>query len=238
MKKWICLIAIVSILALLLSSCNPEDLLKVDAPFMLQITCVCYSVPGYFQHDIKGFNVDVIETDDYGRTLIYFEGYNWLLNDNASVYVICQKCEDSTIYFYEDINYSWAENADLEKLKEMNDWNHEINNSKLSARKIRVSLDLCLLDQSPLPDDYSSSKFYQSLSELYGIHRDDIVSLDYCGSDCKTQELCIIGLYNDEKYFCIRDTEYNVYIAKIDDTTNLVDTIRALKSASGWHYGS
>ena len=236
MKKIICFIVLVSLLILVLSSCKSEDLLKVDSPHLLQEACVFYSVPGYYTYDLKGVSVDVIETDDYGRTLLYFEGYNCLLNDNASVYVICQKCEDSTVYFYEDINYMWAENSDLDKLKEINDWNHELNTSKLSAREIRVSLDSCLLKRSALPDDYSGEKFYKSLNKLCGIQKDNVAFVEYCDSDGQAQDLCIIGLHNGEKYFCIRDNEYNVYVAKIDDTKNFVDTLRKLKSESGWHY--
>ena len=115
MKKLFCLFLTV---VFLLSFTSCEKLLETNAPHLLQPACVYYSVPGFYQLDLKGVQTEVIETDDYGRTLLYQKKHSRLTDKEEGVYVICQKQSNSTVYFYEDINYAWEnESLDLEKLK-------------------------------------------------------------------------------------------------------------------------
>jgi hypothetical protein len=197
---------------------------------------------------LKGLpSVNVIETDDYGRTLVSYEGYNEFTEKDECVYVICQKYENSTVYFYEDINYEWIgkETTDIEGFKNNNDWGkYFINESKLSGRKIHVSFDMKLVNDSPFSNNPSSSKSFsnekyrKSLSDNCGIEWDSIVSGVDCDWDGNDQVLNVYCLDNGDKYFVITDIEYNTYAAKIEDPYNTHETVRALKEQSGWHYGT
>ena len=154
MKKIFCSFLMVIFILFQLVSCQSEKLLQTNSDHLLLTACVYYSVPGFYQSDLKGASADIVETDDYGRTLVYFEGYNWLTNKNECVYVICQKYSNSTIYFYENNNYTWMHESitDIDNLKKENDWNSNIDESKFSSRRINVSFDLHLVNDSPFTD--------------------------------------------------------------------------------------
>ena len=239
MKKLICSFLIVVIIICPLASCTSESLLKTNSSHLLLQACVHYSVPGFYQSDLKGNSADVVEVDDFGRTLVSFEGYNRFTDKDECVYVICQAYSDSTIYFYEDANYAWMSEPtfNLDDLKKENDWNCELNMLKCSARPIRVSFDLNLVKDFTFPD-FSSNRFYYSLSITYGISKDSIASAINCDWDGHGHLLYALRLNNGEAYFCIVDTEYNTYAAGIESFYDCKDVIRQLKSDSNWHYGS
>lgn len=235
MKKKISLFLIV-IFLLSLTSC--QDLTETNAPHLLQTACVYYSVPGFYQLDLKGIHTEVIETDDFGRTLLYQKKHSRLTDKEEGVYVICQKQSDSTVYFYEDINYAWENEAlDLQKLKEENDWNTELQESKCSSRYIRVSFDLSLISDSPF-EKFDDERFYSSLQRTHGIAEDAIRSVGFCDEDGGSNAVYFINLQNGEKYFCIVDAEYNTYVSKIKDPYNVSNEIINLKRLSNWSYGS
>ena len=238
MKRLFCVVIIIIMFLFPLTSCKAESLLKTNSPHLLLTACVYYSVPGFYQFDLKGNCAEVVDVDDYGRTLVSFEGYNWLTGKQEIVYVVCQKYNDSTIYFYEDSNYTWSSKSivNLETLKKENDWNSVIDESKFSARRINVSFDLCLVNDSPFLD-FSNERFYLSLSEICDISRETVASVAYCDWDGQNQALYLIVLNNDEKLFCIVDVEYNIFTAKIDDPYNFSDAMRSLKQKSNWFYG-
>ena len=240
MKKFICLVLVIVMLLLFLTSCVFDALLKVDSPFLLLTACVRYSVPGFYQSDLKGADTetDVVEVDDYGRTLICYTGYNFLTDKNECVYVICQKHSNSIVYFYENVNYTWAgeSTTDLENFKKKNDWNCAINESKLSSRKVYVSFDLCLVKNSPF-SKISDEDFYLSLSENCGIAQDMIYSVKYCDWDGQNRVLYLIRLENGEQLFCVVDTEYNTFTVEIENSNDFYAELYDLKHKSGWHYG-
>ena len=236
-KRLLCLCLIVIIIVISVTSCKSDDLLKTDSEHLLLLACVYYSVPGFYQSELKDSNVNVIETDDFGRTLVSFEGDNWLTDKFECVYVICQKYNDSTIYFYEDINYIWMNDSttDLDNFKKHNDWNNNIDESKLSNREIRVSLDLCLVKDSPF-SDFSDKKFYASLEEDCDINQEEILSVKYSDWDGEKHAMYLITLNSGDKYFCIVDTDYNTYTDKIENAYDFVEIIQELKHESNWHY--
>lgn len=238
MRKTLCLFLIVIFIPHL-TACQSDKLLQTDSPHLLLTACVYYSVPGFYQSDLKGVRAGVVEVDDYGRTLVCFERHNYLTDKNECVYVICQRYSDSTIYFYENINYTWVSESivDLENLKKLNDWNSEINESKFSFRRINVSFDLCLVNDRPF-SSFSTDKFYLSLLDNHAITRDSVVSVTYCDWDNKNQVLYLLNLNDEEKYFCIVDEEYNTFVTKIENEYDLANEIIDLKHQSNWSCGS
>lgn len=239
MKRFFCCFLMMMIFTGCLTSCISDSLLEIDSPHLLLTACVYYSVPGFYQSDMKGVRVETIETDDYGRTLVLCEKFNWLTEQYESAYVICQKYGDATICFYEDINYTWVDEfgKNLENLKRQNDWNKEINEAKFSSRnKIKVTIDLCLVKALPF-SDFSDEKFYISLSEYCRINKEEITSVQYCDWNGQNQVLYMIKLKNDEKFFCIVDKEYNTFAVKIENPYDLSNDICELKRQSNWYYG-
>ena len=247
MKKSICAILVVIILTLSFSSCLSDKLTETNSQHILLEACVRYSVPGFYKEDTKGPpSPKVVETDDYGRILVAYEGYNKLTETDECVYVICQKYENSTVYFYEDINYEWIgkETTDIEGFKKDNDWNKEIDESKLSKRKVNINTTNQLVKNSVFsgspssPDYRSREKLLQSLLENCSIESELIIVREFCDWDEKDWELYICILDNGDKYFFVTDLEYNTYAAKIEDPYDTSDTVHSLKEQCGWHYGT
>ncbi len=246
MKKSVCLALVLIMLASLLVSCGgplEKLLLKTNSPGLLLTACFYLSVPGFYQRDLKGYSPDTVETDQYGRTLLCFTSYNNLSKTTETAYAICQKYADSTVYFYEDINYIRIEftqtksiDSKLEELKERNDWNRPFDEKKCSVRKIEVSIDMVYVTERP-SSPLSTEEYYSRLYQTDGITKEAIVSNAFCDSDGKKCVLYYLTLKNGAKYFYVMDTDGNLEVEKINDPYDCTAEIRALKQRSGWHYG-
>ena len=107
-------------------------------------------------------DITVIETDNYGRTLFFYNESFYETIDYRIAFVIMQKAEDGYAYYYQDICYTnivldescypqvgeedynskLAQNAaklskdTIEALKEVNDWNSELCLDKCTKSKI------------------------------------------------------------------------------------------------------
>lgn len=232
------MVIVIIIIPLLFSSCATDELLKTNSTSILLQACVYYSVPGFYVADLKGTSPEILEVDAYGRTLVSLEKYNWLSGKNELVYVICQKYEKSSVYFYEDVNYLFdgEDNSDLSRLKSMNDWNCQIDESKFSKREVRISFDLFLVKDSIFPE-VSTENFYNSLSKTSTITQEEVANIQKCDWDGKDHMLYVIFLNSGEKYFCIFDKKYNTYCRKIESNNYYLETLQSIKAESGWYYG-
>ena len=56
MRKTLCLFLIVIFIPHL-TACQSDKLLQTDSPHLLLTACVYYSVPGFYQSDLKGVQV-------------------------------------------------------------------------------------------------------------------------------------------------------------------------------------
>ena len=109
--------------------------------------CGSFAVPGMFCFDLKGgsFSCEVLERDAQGRILFLYETTSCITNNWEKAYVICQRLESATVYFYEDMCYLFAtDSVGLEALKDKNDWSKPLNNEKMAKRDFNVSADLSL----------------------------------------------------------------------------------------------
>ena len=239
MHKILSLLLIIVLTLLLFTACNPNKLLETNSPHLLSTACAYYSVPGFFEPDVKGVNQEFVETDNFGRNLIYIKKYNEISKTSESAYVIIQKYENSVVYFYENINYMFINdtNKTLDDLKKANDWNSALNESKLSSRKVLVSFDMFLEDYYP-SHSLSSDDLFSSL-EKYSIKKDSVTEWFFCDWNNKNQVLFFMKLDNEEKYFFIWDIVSNdTFITKFEDLYNCSNELINLKSQSGWLYGS
>lgn len=89
-----------------------------------------------FYPDLKGSEAscEVVETDDYGRTLFLYSAPSVISDKVETVAVICQKNTKEGVFFYTGDCFDFTEKSvdDFSRLKERNDWNMPLNESKMS----------------------------------------------------------------------------------------------------------
>lgn len=91
-------------------------------------------------HARKKLALQVLETDDYGRTLcsLSFHDYSNAFFGNGEAYCIVQKSSDSETSFYEDYCCAGVRNIEeadpvIEQLKHDNDWNLPLDDTKMTT---------------------------------------------------------------------------------------------------------
>lgn len=131
---------------LLLSSCK--------APISQEISlaaCGSFSIPGMYCYELKGgsFNCEVLETDVQGRCLFAYSTWNEITEQEETAYVICQKYNQEQVSFYEGMCYTFENDSQQEfkELKELNDWNCDLDESKMTNCFYSVSFDLFLYEE-------------------------------------------------------------------------------------------
>ena len=143
------------------------------------LICGAYAVPGMFYPDLKGSEASckVIETDDYGRTLFLYSAPSVISDKNETVAVICQKNTKESVYFYPDYCFDITKNSvdDFSKLKEKNDWNKPLNESKMSFRKKKVSFDGIILQDK----DIDMKEIEDTCCNHFGVSANSIVELSF-----------------------------------------------------------
>ena len=127
---------------------------KDISPRHEMLVCGSYSVPGMICYDLKGgkFDCEILEEDSHGRILYEYTTKNVITDKEETALVICQMFDSEYVYFYEDKCYllSGYENSEIDKLKEQNDWNEALDQSKMSRREINISFDLVLMTDSKI----------------------------------------------------------------------------------------
>lgn len=97
-------------------------------------------------------SISIIEEDSYGRVLFFYAGnYSNIYQKKLRIISICQKSDNKYAYYYEDDCFFVCEDFEaslsiseilplvqdeLEELKNLNDWNQELNESKMTSAKI------------------------------------------------------------------------------------------------------
>ena len=233
MKKIFLIIIVIA--SLLFSYCGSHVPEKFAA-----ISTASFAVPCMFRSDMRGGGYTILEKDDYGRVLFAMTEYCILLGAQETVIVIMQKHSDQYVYFYEDICYVTEDKFDEAEssFKELNDWNLPIDESKMSRRKVKYSMDNNLV--LDFKEDFSKIRYRWSKE----LETPDVKIIDYTISDFDGVEysLYIIVTENeaDEKdyYFSIVDIDsYEAKYMKIQDIGDFLDDLISFKKSSNWHYG-
>lgn len=237
---------IILLIALLLVSiycCQSIDLTRASNLHIegkLQIAG-SFSVPGMFCEEIKGMASDakIIETDDYGRILYSYTTYNAILNvENCTATVICQKIDDDYIYFYEDVCYivSGISEQTIDGLKEKNDWNKELDESKLSKILYRVSIDGFIrsdLDYDDLDEAWLDFENKTKTGDLKQIGN------SFLGQPYPTNETSMWwrSVEKDSvivNYIVIFKEDKLLNYIVIEDISKLSETLHSFKEQNGW----
>ena len=132
MKKNKVFIIIIIALTLIFSGCDDFSLYRGEHPELLVVAT--NSLIFAKIHTID--QIEILEEDNYGRTLFTFTGNSFEESEQLSV-LICQKSDTNNSYYYEDINYQILQNHNelsedtLRMLKEKNDWNKPLKEDEL-----------------------------------------------------------------------------------------------------------
>lgn len=233
------LFAFVFIVALVMA------LLSCAAPAMhMPRACVHYAVPGMYLSNIASEGqLEILETDAQGRILIKYTNRSYIRNDESeTVYVICQKYDRDYVYFYEDICYQFKTQLEsgFEILKQSNDWNQSLDETKMSRRLIRTPINgRELFPQNEL---YYNDVRAAVCKEMC-INEEDIVSFFFDDEDLASGKvLYVLSLDENQMqeqsyYFVMCDADYNISVYSIENIDMYYYGLREFKQANGWKYG-
>ena len=121
--------------------------------YTVAINSVLYTSGHSFGADrYMNSKIEIIDEDEYGRTIFtYSENYYGKGYDDVMTFrslLVCQHANKNEVFYYEDVNYmikpqaSNSEkiedfsNEEIETLKELNDWNEELNLTKCIKKAI------------------------------------------------------------------------------------------------------
>lgn len=211
----VCLLICLALLSLFLSSCfywgyggEHEEL------FTVAVNNIFHSFGSTSNGEVSyDPEVQIVETDDYGRVLFFYnECYgkgDWF----GMAFVIMQKVEGQYVYYYQDAcytpffdtsDYFYYPNrntetylravelaTDLDALKERNDWNQDLNLDKCTKAKISNEKPKKSI---PLEKDYLNEVLYQYAKEIgyTGSDKDGMCGPSdplYCNSDTEGNDL-------------------------------------------------
>jgi len=233
MKKSLFILLLV--VCLLFTSC----LNSVPGHFAM-ISTASFAVPCMFRWDMKGGGYEELEKDEYGRILFSLNEYCVLSNAKETVLVIMQKYDDEAVYFYEDIAYTLEEASEETKtqLKELNDWNLPIDETKIAKRRVKYTLDNCLRIDS----DSDFSKITNRWEKHFKSMNASVIDRMISDFDGERHKLYVIVVENESKereyYFSIVDVvSYEIQYMKIEDITDFSEDLIAFKKACNWKYG-
>ncbi len=214
-----------------------------------------YSIIG---SDRYGYtSTEIIEKDNYGRTLFYFYFRNLFFTDVTAFrsymtgLCICQYSDAELVYFYEDVctqvvpkEKCELSDFDVEKLKLNNDWNKPLEYSKMTTREyapcygmgreydIRADarITVCVQDIFPQSVNYRIAKIYGDTDKngkMLFLIR--VCDLSY-GWEDKYLKTYIMILNADCTY------DEDTCIQEIDDVVNYFDEVHELKLRNGWRF--
>jgi len=211
-------------------------------------TVVAHSVAGT---GWRGGRTEIVETDSYGRVLFSFtqEYLPSPISDFAGlcVYAICQQSDREFTYYYEDICFiaapTWETFApdDIEKLKEANDWEQELE-PELMAKQRRARRDgVKRYDAEGCPDSFADAQSNKIVKNgMFG------TKAIKCDVDHAGKTLFFIRTYRKgnypEKYVNAYFAVFNAdgthdpenYLIKVPDTFNYQELLHDLKEKNGW----
>ena len=261
------LILLIAIIAILIHACSYHGY-DGDHPDLYTVAVNnVFGIDGKYSNGevTKNTHIEVIETDDYGRTLFFYNELYGTQIEYGMAFVISQKTEDGFVYYYQDVCYLpyfdiehdldvIMENIDLgviEMLKERNDWNMELNESKCTKSEFTKEKPEGKVDTFSIEHDKKIEEYAKS----NGIDESATVNCNYfkfCNSDSNGKELYYVSGHitkTDENgktisesfvYAVIFGADGNTVengIVEIKNPRTSHELIKTLKEQTGWIYG-
>ncbi len=200
--------------------------------------CGSYAVPGMLCNDLKGgtYDCSVLDTDSEGRILFSYTTLNTITDKKETVLIICQSAGSKYVYFYEDICYFMGDPSDsaIETLKKQNDWDCDLDFSKMTRRANNISFDHVLITEDEL--DYR--KIRTACCRAFEIQESQIKDLYILDYNENQQAMYILELEegNDSERYCVVVNEfYEVCYISINDIDTFYSEIAGFKQESGWN---
>ena len=182
-------------------------------------------------------DIEILEQDQYGRTLfIYHEAFYVGPDDgNKSIasLIICQSSNEKEVYYYEDVNlimkmqdWIWPENynfsdADILKLKELNDWDKDLDLNKCVKKEII---------QKKLETPYKKQVSNKIVEEYNASRNSYFLTYDKNNKNFIVYGCGFFGIVK-----CENGTVVDVKIVFPDDICNCIDELVELKKSNGWY---
>ena len=212
--------------------------------------------------------IDIIEVDDYGRVLFFYNEYpNYTKQRYRTAIVIMQHNDNNDcVYYYQDDCYlpylgeetpypvgyrNLFSEEEIVALKELNDWNKELNLDKCvkapcSNKKPYGSLKLKHRDFEEVLKPFvkklgyegddtiyryceycNTDKYGRELYYVYGLARDAVDESDPTKTTTQYFEFAMI--FNPDKS-CPKEN-----IIVLTDKTSTFDALKQLKQLAGWN---
>ena len=261
------LILLIAIIAILIHACSYHGY-DGDHPDLYTVAVNnVFGIDGKYSNGevTKNPRIEVIETDDYGRTLFFYNELYGTQIEYGMAFVISQKTEDGFVYYYQDDCYLpyfdsehdldvIMENIDrgvIEMLKERNDWNMELNESKCTKSEFTKEKPKGKVDTFSIEHD----KKIEEYAKANGVDESATVNSSYfkfCNSDYEGKELFYVSgniMKTDENgktisesfvYAVIFGADGNIVengIVEIKNPRTSHELIKTLKEQTGWIYG-
>ena len=204
------------------------------------VTEIFHAIPDLDNHDLNSIRCEVIETDKHGRRLFAFT------NGDLRGYCILQRTDDSYAYYYDNVSFRLEDKRlsvliddydpdDLKELKGKNDWDKELDESKM-VKKIFVKATELVRSREPIFDQKTVNKLVSK--SLEGKDTTSFYS-SFCDYSQTGQELFYIKKYaNGNEYLLILNSD-GTYdpengLVKIDDWDNINSLLAEIKENNGW----
>jgi len=204
------------------------------------VTQIFHAIPDSDNHDLNSLNYEVIETDKYGRRLFAFT------TSNMSGYCILQKTDESYAYYYDNVSFQLERKRlsvlvdeydpeDLEELKIQNDWDKELDESKMVKKLFVKATELVRRRESKFDRETVNELMKNALEEK----NDRECFSSFCDYSQTGQELFFINYYGTYgKYLLIINADGTVDpdngFMKIDDWDKINEMLAEIKENNGW----
>lgn len=129
------IVMMIILFSISISGCFHKDSLET----VTMMTQAFYAIPGV-QNEPHSRHSKFIETDNYGRTLFLFS------SGSPNALCILQESDEKYVYYYGNVsflidsyNYNMYNPDELDALKEANDWDEKLDDSKMIKRELLKS---------------------------------------------------------------------------------------------------
>ncbi len=187
--------------------------------------------------DLHLLKSEVIETDKYGRRLFAFS------TSDSSGYCILQKTDDSYAYYYDNISFQLRRESerisvlideyapeDVEELKVKNDWDKELDESKMVKKAFMGEFLLSKSRKSVISEEKITKLLNSNFENKYY----DDYDFFFCDYSQTGQEL--FNIRGEYLMILNADGTYNAdhYLMKIDDWEQINSLLAEIKKNNGW----
>lgn len=190
--------------------------------------------------------IEILDEDQYGRIMFSYETWHsYLITESydESIYciIISQKSDDVYSYVYTDYNFIVAQSADeissdkINELKELNDWNKELNEDlfvkipikykkdqgNINTKVIRKAFNFSISNYTITWQDYCFFTKDEYGRQIYFVRNRD--------ENKKLKNAYVMMFFSDGTF------NEDTYITEITDIWNYQDELADFKSINNWN---